>query len=235
MVPTIETCQTVDLLKLYSFKDKIIVVIDIFRATSTIVAGLGAGIPKFVMVKSPEVCQTYKKKGFITAGEKNGHKIPYLDLGNSPTTLSQIVSKKPVALTTTNGAKAIAAVRKASKVIIGSFLNFSSLVTYLKQANQSILLLCSGWHGLPNLEDMFFAGAVCTSLATNFNLTDDSSFIAQQLYQNHPADYTSILSQSEHYKRLYQAGRREDLEFALKSNMFDIVPHLNRHVFTTEP
>lgn len=234
MKPTVETCLTINLLNLHDFETKLIVVIDIFRATSTIVAGLGAGIPKFMMVKSPELCRTYKSKGFITAGEQNGQKIPYLDLGNSPVTFSQIDRKRPVALTTTNGAKAIAAVQKAEQVLIGAFLNLASLVDYLKRAKRALLLLCSGWKGFPNIEDTFFAGAVCSRLKSDFELRSDGSFIAQQLYTNYKNDYEAILKDSEHYKRLKRAGRQADLDYALKENRFEIVPQLNEHVFVAE-
>lgn len=234
MKPTVETCLTINLLGLHEFESKTVVVIDILRATSTIVAGLGNGIPKFVMVETPEVCRTFKAKGFITAGERDGQKISYLDLGNSPTTFSQLEPKMPVALTTTNGAKAITAVQKATQVVIGAFLNLAALVKYLKAQQQSILLLCSGWRGSPNIEDTFFAGAVCSSLKTNFELSGDSSLLAEQLYKNYKTDYEAILRQGDHYKRLKRSGRQADLDYALTENKFDIIPQLNKHVFTTQ-
>ncbi len=229
---TLEVCPTIQLLNLYSLEGKVVVIIDIFRATSSIVAGIGSGVPKIVTFKNPKNCKLYKSKGFITAGEQNGKKVPYLDFGNSPVDFENIGSQKcPIALTTTNGAKAIALSQKAEMVVIGSFLNISTLTDFLIERATSVLLLCAGWRGHINIEDTFFAGALCERLKLKFSFLDDATFMSHDLYLKNKNLGFKCLQNGAHYKRLMDWGNEKDINYSFQIDRFNVVPQLGTTIF----
>ena len=105
---TIEVCLTPELIHHHAVKGKIVVVVDIFRATSCIVTGLANGVTAIRPVG--EVDETIKlgKQGYIKAGERGGIKVDGFDIGNSPFEYqSDLVKGKKVAISTTNGSQAI--------------------------------------------------------------------------------------------------------------------------------
>ncbi len=59
---TIETCISPDLLDLHEFANKTVIVVDIFRASSTMVTALSNGVNIIVPVKDLEQCKAYKKE-----------------------------------------------------------------------------------------------------------------------------------------------------------------------------
>lgn len=59
---TIETCVSPDLLELHELTNKTVIVVDIFRASSTIVTALSNGVNTILPVKDLDQCKAYKKK-----------------------------------------------------------------------------------------------------------------------------------------------------------------------------
>src|ERR1700712_3478242 len=129
---TIETCLTPALLPLYQVENSIAVIIDIFRATSSICYGIENGAEAIIPVAQVEECAAYREKGtgYLLAAERDGSVVAGFDFGNSPFSYTaDKVAGKTVVLTTTNGTHALHLSRAAKKVLIGSFLNITSLCT----------------------------------------------------------------------------------------------------------
>ena len=89
--PTLEICLTPDAVSFIDLTGKIAVIVDIFRATSSIIAGLASGVTHVVPVANVEDALNYKSKSdeknnekYVTAGERNGEKVEGFDIGNSP-------------------------------------------------------------------------------------------------------------------------------------------------------
>ena len=144
----IETCLTPALLPLYNIENSIAVIIDIFRATSSICYGIENGAEAIIPVAQVEECAAYREKGseYLLAAERNGEVVVGFDFGNSPFSYTkEKVAGKTVVLTTTNGTHALHLSRQAKKVVIGSFLNLTSLCNWLKFQDENILLVCAGW------------------------------------------------------------------------------------------
>ena len=173
----IEVCLTPALLDLYEIDNSIVVVIDILRATSSMVYGINNGATAIIPVAHVEDCLNYADKGYLLAAERNGEVVEGYDFGNSPFSYTaDKVKDKTVVLTTTNGTKALHMARsKASQVVIGAFLNLQSLCDWLKIQEKDVLLLCAGWKDQFNLEDTLFAGAVVNQLRKSFVHFDDAS------------------------------------------------------------
>jgi 2-phosphosulfolactate phosphatase len=178
-----------------------------------------------------EICREMKAEGYITSGERNGEKVPGFEKGNSPFEyMGDAVRGQKIAFTTTNGTQAIEKAKGAKEVLIGSFLNLSSIVKYLLLGENSILIVCAGWKGKVNLEDSLFAGAVVEKLKNHIEPDCDAPLIAQQLYTAAKDDMVKFLSSSSHVKRLNRLNVFKDIEFCLTPDQYKVVPRLIRGI-----
>lgn len=224
----IEVCLSPDLIHLYNLKDKIVVVVDIFRATSTMVTALANGVNSIIPVADLEVCRSYKNRGYIIAGERNGMPAEGFQLGNSP--LSYVENAHAganIALTTTNGTLAIEKSKEGSEeVLIGAFLNLKATADYLSVKENNVLIHCAGWKGKFNLEDSLFAGALVAALSGSHGFDCDGALAMEALYQAHQDDLRTFLNQASHAKRLQNHKIEEDIDFCLRLNEYPIVGKL---------
>jgi 2-phosphosulfolactate phosphatase len=211
-------------------EDYIVVIIDIFRATSSICYGIENGAEAIIPVSEVDECAAYRDKGthYLIAAERDGSVVEGFDFGNSPFSYTkEKVSGKTVVLTTTNGTQALHLSRKAKKIVIGSFLNLTSLCSWLKTQNDNILLVCAGWKNNFNLEDTLFAGAVIEQLKSgNFKL-DDPAIAANDLYQIGKDDINQYLKKTSHGERLKKLGIEKDIEFCLQVDLTTAIPVLD--------
>jgi 2-phosphosulfolactate phosphatase len=230
MNKNLDVCLTPALIPLYNVEDYIVVVIDIFRATSSICYGIENGAEAIIPVSEVEECAAYREKGFdhLLAAERNGEVVAGFDFGNSPFSYTkEKVSGKTVVLTTTNGTHALHLSRKAKKIVIGSFLNLTSLCNWLKTQNESILLVCAGWKNNFNLEDTLFAGAVVEQLKESGYTLDDPAMAANDLFQIGKNDISQYLSKTSHGERLKKLGIEKDITFCLQVDITTAIPILN--------
>lgn len=224
----IEVCYTPDLIHQFELKGKVVVVIDILRATTCMVAGLNSGVAKIKPVATVEECLKLGQKGYVMAGERGGQKIEEFNMGNSPFEyMNPQLKGKKVATTTTNGTKAIELSNNAEKIIVGAFLNLSAVVEELEKTNQDVILFCAGWKGRYNLEDSLFAGAVCEGLIKTASFSDDATLSALYLYRSMREDLYYSISRSNHAARLSKFGIMKDIEYCSRIDEFSKVPYLN--------
>ncbi|HEY3430494.1 MAG TPA: 2-phosphosulfolactate phosphatase [Cyclobacteriaceae bacterium] len=224
---TIDVCLSPDLMHLYKVHDKTVVVVDILRATSCMTTAFAHGIESITPFAKLEDCLAMKSKGFYTTGERDGKKVDGFDLGNSPFEyMDPKLKGKKIAFTTTNGTQAIEKSRAAKEVVIGSFLNLSSVVRHLLFGKNNILIVCAGWKGKVNLEDTLFAGAVVDKLKDFIEPDCDAPLAAQQLYNCAKGDMVKFLSTSSHVKRLAKLNIHKDIEYCLTPDQYQVVPVL---------
>ena len=235
MLKKIDVCLTPELVHLSDMKDKLVVVVDIFRATSCMVSGLASGIDHIVPVAKVEECMTFRPKGYLLAGERGGQKLDDFDMGNSPFEYMEVSNRgRNVATTTTNGTLAIKKSSDAAQIIIGSFLNLSSIVNYLRDSSLDVVIHCAGWKGTFNLEDTTFAGAVIDRLSKTHTYDTDAAFMARMLWENGKANLADFLLESAHAHRLKQFGITEDLKFCSQIDEFDVLPLLRGDKITID-
>lgn len=225
--PNLHTVLTPSLLDLYEVHDSIVVIIDVFRATTTMATALYNGASKIIPVDSAELCiEMGKQTGGITAGERDGKIIPGLAYGNSPSEYPRsFIENKTLVITTTNGTKLLHMALKqgAKEVITGSFPNLSKVVSFLKEQNANIILGCSGWKNRFNIEDTLFAGAVIEEIKDQFTIHCDSSYMANNLYNMHKADLPNYIKTLTHWHRLAAYGLEEDMLYCISK---DVAPSL---------
>jgi 2-phosphosulfolactate phosphatase len=226
----VEVCFSPALFPVY-FQDKncVVVVIDVFRATSAICSAIDSGVTGVIPVATIEEAYKYKEKGFLVGAERQAEVVEGFDFGNSPMVFkSGKFSGKDIVLTTTNGTKAVELAKEASHVVIGSFTNLDAVCEYLESLDKDVILFCAGWKDRFNLEDTLFAGAVVEKLAENLRFADlqDSAIASKDLYLRAKDNLFGFLSESSHRKRLSKLNLEEDIIYCLKLNQSKNVPVL---------
>lgn len=225
----VDACFSPYLYPVYKDEESIVVIIDVFRATSAICVAFHHGAEKIIPVATVEEAQAYKEQGFLAGAERDALKIEGFDFGNSPYDyMGDHVKGKTIALTTTNGTQAIEAARNAYKVVVGSFLNIDVLCSWLAKQNKNILLLCSGWKNKFNLEDALFAGAVTEQIIRRSNdyKLGDGCLALKYLYAQAQDKPAKFLVHSSHKERLAKLGLKRDIKYCLTPNTAPVVPVL---------
>lgn len=226
----VDVCLSPALFHLYDASDSIVVVIDILRATSSICVAFQHGVKSIVPVSTVEESQAFKSKGYLIGAERHGSMLEGFDLGNSPFSyMDEKVRGRDIALTTTNGTRAINRAKDAHKVVIGSFLNLEPLCDWLREQDKNVICLCSGWKDTFNLEDTLFAGAVVNHLNGDFDLSlnRDSALAALHLYEMAREDLFGFLARSSHRIRLEKLHIEEDIIYCLTPNQTSVIPVLH--------
>jgi 2-phosphosulfolactate phosphatase len=225
----LDACFSPYLYPVYRDDDSIVVIIDIFRATSAICTAFEHGAEKIIPVASIEEAWKWKKKGFLVGAERDAITVDGFDFGNSPFSyMDDAVKGKTIVLTTTNGTQAIEAARDAYMVVIGSFLNITALCKWLYGENRNILLLCSGWKNKFNLEDALFAGAMTetlTNLSEDYKL-GDACLALKYLYQQARVEPHKFLSKASHKERLARLNLKKDIKYCLTPDQTKVIPVL---------
>jgi 2-phosphosulfolactate phosphatase len=227
--PALHTCLSPALLHLYDVSNSVVVIIDVFRATSTIASALHNGARSVVPVDSvPKAIEISKSIDGIAAGERDGMIADGLQHGNSPLEYSpDFIGNRILVLTTTNGTRLLqmALDRNADTIISGSFPNLSKVCDFLKASGKSVILGCAGWKDRFNLEDTLFAGAVIDRIGEHFTIHCDSSNMALDLFRAHGSDLIGYAPQLTHYHRLVNRfGLIKDIEFCLTIDVAPVLP-----------
>jgi len=228
--PRLEVCLSPALLHLYDTKDTVVVIIDVFRATSTIAAALHNGAACVIPVASVEECIALGASipNSITAGERDGKVAEGLQYGNSPLEYpKEFIAGKTLVLTTTNGTRLLHMVKDAAVIITGSFLNLSAVCDFLLSQGKNVLLGCSSWKDRFNLEDTMFAGAVVDKIGESFEINCDSARMAKHLYRGAAGrPLIDFLKDSSHYTRLSRYGLQHEMEYCTTPDLHPVVPVL---------
>ena len=209
----------------------IIIVVDILRASTTIVTLCSMGAKKlFFTTDIGEARLLAKSFNGILIGERNNKKINGFDLGNSPLELNpDIVKNSTIVFTSTNFPYALYAARGGSKILIGALINVSAVCmqafNLAKDDNSNITLMLAGEPSEKHAkEDYIFAGKFISILKDKCSLTT-SAQIAYSENEGKSIDY--LMSQSVHANELIADGFEEDVKYASKIDQFDIVPEIS--------
>lgn len=231
----IEVCFSPELIHLHELRGKIVVVVDVFRATSTMVAALANGVKEILPFADLESCLKMQDKGFLIGGERNGLTAPGFEMGNSPVAyLNGRYAGRKLAMTTTNGTQAIDKSRGAKEILIGAFPNLQSTVNYIQKTGTDVLIHCAGWKGRFNLEDSIYAGALVKSLESTHFPEEDGALAMKSLFEKEGHNLAGYLSQASHAKRLQNHGIESDIDFCLSFDLYDMVVKVDGRGFLVQ-
>jgi len=234
-----------------------VVVVDVFRATTTITTALANGarfvLPAADVEQAMKLAEPYGDNEVVLGGERDCVRIEGFQLGNSPREYSrEVVGGKVVIFTTTNGTRALLAARDAGAVFMGCFLN-AGRVAAAVAGWPRVVVLCAGNDGRLSLEDFACAGGIVDRLAlpaedagaaepappkprrrvTTLDPEvsglelDDGAFASWAAFRECRKHLARRLVTTEHARRLAGLGFAADLEFALRTDSVPLVPHFN--------
>lgn len=228
----VEILLTVNEMQAHLLKGKTAVVIDTFRATSTITTALYNGASEILPKEGiNEVWEQVKRFNYgydmyLLGGERGGIQLEGFHLGNSPLEYSrEVVQDKTIVISTTNGTKAIQRGLAADHLLIGSLLNSRATMERVAELGQDLVLCCSGTRGNFSLEDFVTAGAMVFDLY-QMDLSiegDDRIQTARLLYERYADDLVEMMSCSQNGTRLLQIDRLADIEFCAQKDCYPIV------------
>ncbi len=229
---SLETLFIPEEIKNTELAGKLVVIIDVLRASSTIVTALANGCRGFIPILSPgqakKKAQQFEKERVSLGGEREGIKIEGFDLGNSPREYKrEAVKDKTIIFSTTNGVKTLEMVKGAHRIVIGSFLNLQAVCNYCTNYQGDILIICAGKDGRFSLEDTACAGMLIDSLKNTLSdicHESDANLTARLLYKKFGNNILEILRKSQHGRYLESIGLGEDLKFCSQLDFFHIVP-----------
>ena len=216
---------------LYPFKQTtrgfITVIIDVLRATTSMVTAFANGVEKIIPVSELDEAKKYKTLGYLVAAERDGKYLDFADFGNSPFDyMNENVQGKTIVYSTTNGSHAIGLASDADETVIAAFNNISAVAKWIIQQEKSVVILCAGWKNTVNLEDTVCAGLLSRKLivAGIFFTTDDSTNAAIDLYSNAENDLRGYLEKAAHRERLRLLGADDSLDYCLTADSEVVVP-----------
>ncbi len=225
---SIEVCISPAIFDKYVNKESNVVVIDVFRATSSVCTGFKNGLKELIPIADKEDARKMKEQGFLVAAERNGIKLDFADFGNSPYNFSkENVEGKTIVYSTTNGTKAIQKASECNKVVLASFLNLSAVCEYLISEKRNIIVLCAGWKTKLSLEDTVLAGAITEKiLESNLYYTKcDTATTALDLWSLAKVDLVQYMQKAAQRDRLRQFGLDDVIEYCLQIDTMRIIPY----------
>ncbi len=220
-------------------KDRNVIVIDVLRASSTILTALVNQAKEIIPAESVSVAARISKGlgNSVLCGERNGKIIEGFKLGNSPFEYTtDAVKGKTLIFSTTNGTISVTKSKFAKNCVVAGFLNMSAVVNYAASLNDDVTILCSGKLNDFCIEDSIAAGMIINGLMdikgkSNVELYD-SGYMSYKLakhlaYRNSKPDrgkLLSMLADSEHGKYLASIGFGDDLKYCAELDKLDKLP-----------
>lgn len=216
------------------------VVIDVVRASTTIVTALANGARGVVPVATPAEAAARARAwpgGALVGGERGGAPPPGFDCGNSPAEYTAArVGGRTVVLTTTNGTRALLAIEGAGRVAVGGFVNASAVLRWLARDPTDVLLVCAGETGRFCLEDASCAGLLVEGLraARPGAVLSDSARAAGIVFRHYARDLGWMLDEAAWARMLVAQGRGADLPLCVARDAFPVVPVARDGVLVAE-
>jgi 2-phosphosulfolactate phosphatase len=213
---------------------RVVVMIDVLRASTTITVALANGARAVVPLESSEEvvtrAKTFERSDVRMAGERKMKPIPGFDFGNSPLEFTaEAVEGKTVLLTTTNGTQALANVQGARDVLVGAYVNYSAVATMLRAAARGatdITIVCAGTDRNFALEDAACAGryvkGVIKRLA-NVHM-NDAAHAALIIEKRYGDQIDRVFADATHGRALAEAGFQSDLVACAQLDAYPVIP-----------
>ena len=224
----LEVCFSPAIYPMHADDGNIVVIIDIFRATSAICAAFHHGVKSIIPVATVDEAKKKKEDGYLVACERDGYVLDFADFGNSPFNfMVDHLKDKEIVYSTTNGTRCIDLAKHSKAVYIGSFLNLNSLASLLLKCNSPVLLFCASWKDRFSLEDMIYAGALAEKLLESgkYSSICDAVTASVDLWKQAKTDLLSYMMKTAQKGRLAQKGLDDCIEFCLTIDYSSEVPY----------
>lgn len=222
--------------------DRAAVVVDVLRATTTLVAACAAGCARIVPVADRDAALAaaaqYPAGEVLLAGERGGAMIPGFDLGNSPIEyVPERVAGRTLVFTTTNGTEAMLHARRAPAAATAALVNVAGAARWALEQGRDLTVLCAGERRAFSLEDAVCAGLVVGCVLAELASADltDAALAAMRLGELYAGRLDRLAVESEWGRKLARQGRIADLDACLKLGTSALVPVFDDGVIVPGP
>jgi len=215
---------------------KTVIVIDVLRATTTMVAALASGATGVLPTETVLQAREQTNGRDVLGGERNCKKIPGFELGNSPADYTaDAVGGRRVILTTTNGTRGIHKAQKAEHVLAGALVNARACAAAAAALKRDVVIVCAGTQDVFALEDGLCAGLLVAELtapgrAGDAAAVNDFGLAMRACYAQERHRLLDALLGCANGKRLCKLGLRADVDFCAHVDSTALVPVLHSHV-----
>jgi 2-phosphosulfolactate phosphatase len=217
-------------------------VVDVLRATTTVVAACAAGCARIVPVADRDAALAaaarYPSGEALLAGERGGRTITGFHLGNSPLEfVPERVAGRTVIFTTTNGTEAMLHAGRAAAAATAALVNAGAAAGWALEQDRDLTVLCAGERRAFSLEDAVCAGILVERLlaaAGSVDLTD-AALAALRLGEHYAGRLDRLGLESEWGRNLARQGRTADLDACLRLATSPVVPIFEAGVIVPGP
>jgi 2-phosphosulfolactate phosphatase len=210
---------------------KVVIVLDIIFATTTMVAALAHGAKEIVPVldeKAARACAG-DYPGCVLAGELYAETLPGFAHPAPLALISHGVEGKSVIYSTTNGTVAMTQASGAARVYCGALLNARALAAHVLASHprETVLIVCAGSGNNFNFEDFYGAGCFVERFAERLGPSadlSDAAKAARLLYRQ--ASAPEALLECRVGRMMVARGLQHEVEFASRHDAFPVIPAL---------
>ena len=212
---------------------RVVAVIDVLRASTTVAVALANGAKAVIPFESSDEvvarAKHLERDDVLLAGERRMHAIPGFDLGNSPREYSaEAVEGKTVLLTTTNGTVALAGIQGARDVVVASYVNYSAVSAMIRAAARGeadVTIVCAGRDRQFALEDAACAGRFTRAVSRpSLVRLNDAAQACSLIDRRYGDRLDRLFEDSEHGRALAEAGFAEDLILCANVDSHPVIP-----------
>ena len=213
---------------------KVVAVIDVLRASTSIAVALSSGARTVIPVESVDEAITlskqFERNHVRLAGERRMQPIPGFDMGNSPLEFTrEAVDGSTIIISTTNGTKALVGLQGARDIVVASYVNLSVVAAMLRaaaRAETDISIVCAGTEGHFSLEDAACAGRYVRSIM-KLEIpieANDAACACALIDRKYGDNIAKIFKESTHGQALAEAGFADDLVACAAVDSHPVVP-----------
>jgi 2-phosphosulfolactate phosphatase len=215
-----------------------VVVVDVLRATTSIVEALASGARGIYPTASTEeavkLAHSLGREDTLLCGERKGEKVEGFDLGNSPREFTrEQVGGKRLVMSTTNGTRALIVGRDGARLLACAFTNLSAAARAL-DSDSEIVVLCAGRSDQFSLEDALCAGHLIAKILQSReggHALNDAARAARMLAGGRKPT-RRFLAETWGGQSLIEIGLGDDLDICAEVDRHDLVAELRDQAIT---
>jgi 2-phosphosulfolactate phosphatase len=201
------------------------VVVDLMRATSTIVQALASGYRRVLCsgeIDDAVALRDSLGEPVVLGGERKAVRIEGFDAGASPREFLEPRAETAI-LSTTNGTRAIlTAAERCGETLVGSLLNLDAVAAAVRERAEDATVVCAGFEGRFAIDDAYCAGRIVALLDGD---RTDAAKAAEVIARAYPKAIDGINA------RTYgPPGLEEDIAWCSQVSVLDVVPRFSRMV-----
>jgi 2-phosphosulfolactate phosphatase len=198
------------------------IVVDVLRATSTIVQALDAGYRTVYCCAEVEEARALKEElgDAVLGGERGGDPLPGFDFGNSPLEYRSPQAEE-VVITTTNGTRAVVgAAANCDLVLVGSMLNLNAVAAAARERDEDVEVVCAGLRGGPSEDDAYCAGRIAALLGGEATEAAERALELAASYGTAEEAFRTV-------RRVGETVAEEDLVWCARESVSAVVPRFD--------